>query len=284
MTARTALATAIAAAAAAVLAACGAEQAAPPAPAPPPAPAAEPAPAGGTAVVPEAPAGRSSQSATLSDGTALDYTIVVPSGYEAGSTVPVLLALPPGGQGQTEVDAGLDRYWAAEAERRGWVVVSPLAPGELFFEGAERAIPELLAAVAARYPPEGGRFHLAGVSNGGKSAFRIAANDPELFASLLVLPGFPDERDDAKLAGIAEQVAVTMYVGEDDRDWLDESRQAQADLEALGGRVSLTIVPGEGHIIESLSGAELYDVLDAVRAGRRYDGGPEPAAENRGPY
>jgi poly(3-hydroxybutyrate) depolymerase len=236
-------------------------------------------------VAPEAPAGRSSQSVTLADGTALDYTIVVPSGYEAGSTVPVLLALPPGGQGQEEVDAGLDRYWAAEAERRGWVVVSPLAPGKLFFEGSERAIPELLAAVGARYPPERGRFHLAGVSNGGKSAFRIAANDPELFASLLVLPGFPDEQDDAKLDGIAESVAVTMYVGENDSDWLEESRQAQADLEALGGAVTLTVVPDQGHIIESLSGAELFDVLDAARTGRRYDGGPETVGDERaGPY
>ena len=43
---------------------------------------------------------------------------------------------------------------------------------------------------AATYPPEGGRFHVGGISNGGLSSFRVAVESPERFASLVVLPGF----------------------------------------------------------------------------------------------
>ncbi|GJM42038.1 MAG: hypothetical protein DHS20C20_23200 [Ardenticatenaceae bacterium] len=32
---------------------------------------------------------------------------------------------------------------------------------------------------------------------------------------------------------------------------------------APGGQVSLTIVPNEGHVIQSLTGVELYDLLDS---------------------
>ena len=71
-------------------------------------------------------------------------------------------SLPPGGQGQEEVDAGLDRYREAEALSRGWVVVSPAPPGELFFEGAERYLPELLDEVRGLVKPEGDAFHLSG--------------------------------------------------------------------------------------------------------------------------
>ncbi len=66
---------------------------------------------------------------TASDGTEIPFTLVVPAGFETGDEHPVLLALPPGGQGQEEVDAGLARYWEPEALERGWVIVSPVAPG-----------------------------------------------------------------------------------------------------------------------------------------------------------
>ena len=85
----------------------------------------------------------------------------------------------------------MSEVWVTEARARGWVVLSPVAPGGvMFFEGAEELVPEFLRMVRVRYQPQGGRFMLAGISNGGISAFRVAGRNPELFYSLTVLPGF----------------------------------------------------------------------------------------------
>ena len=65
-------------------------------------------------------------------------------------------------------------------------------------------MPELLDAIAATYPPEDGRFHVGGISNGGLSSFRVAINSPERFASVVVLPGFaPTASDVEKLDRLA---------------------------------------------------------------------------------
>jgi hypothetical protein len=42
-------------------------------------------------------------------------------------------------------DGALRRYWVPEAERRGYIVVSPAAPtDQLFFESSDRVFPEFL--------------------------------------------------------------------------------------------------------------------------------------------
>lgn len=192
---------------------------------------------------------------------------MLPAEYVPGETYPILLALPPGGQGQREADAGLDRCWADEAQRHGWIVVSPVAPERaLFFQGSEAVIPELLDTVTATYPPEDGRFYVGGISNGGLSSFRVALDSPERFASVTTLPGHPPTGDDlARLDGLAE-IPVRMFVGENDDGWVEAAENARDALEQAGGHVELTIAAGEGHIIGSLTGVELFDLLDTARS------------------
>jgi dipeptidyl aminopeptidase/acylaminoacyl peptidase len=209
---------------------------------------------------------RTQLSFTAADGTTIEYVLVAPAGFRRGGTSPVLLALPPGEQGQEEVDAVLGAYWEGEALARGWVVVSPLAPGgELYFQGAERYLPELLEEVRGLVQPEGGAFHLAGISNGGVSAFRIALDHPELFRSLLVLPGFPPSAEDFDRLDELAGIPVALYVGEYDEDWREEAERTTDELERLGGEVTLVISPDEGHILRKVTGSELYDFLDGAR-------------------
>ena len=83
---------------------------------------------------------------------------------------------------------------------------------------------------------------------------------------MVTLPGFAPTADDvARLGGLAA-IPVRMFVGETDTSWVEAAEQAREALEALGGDVELTIAPGEGHIIRSLTGAELFDLLDAARS------------------
>ncbi len=203
---------------------------------------------------------------TLADGTAVTYGVVLPDNYEAGETYPVLLALPPGPQTEDMVAAGVEGYWGAEGQKRGWVVISPVAPnGRLFFQGSESVMPEFLERMAQLYPPEGEQFYLGGVSNGGISAFRIATAQPELFRAIAVLPGFPQSPDFQQL-GKLTGIPVSMFVGERDTQWIQSMEAAQAELTRLGGEATLEIVPNEGHVIQSLVGGErLYDWLELHR-------------------
>ena len=87
----------------------------------------------------------------MSDGTPLEYGVVLPNDFVDGETYPVLLAFPPGPQTRAMVVAG-NGYWGAEAQARGWVVVSPVAPGgTLFFQGSEQYLPEFLQRIEALY-------------------------------------------------------------------------------------------------------------------------------------
>lgn len=202
------------------------------------------------------------RSLSLPDGGEMAYVLWLPDDFEAERSYPLLLALPPGPQTLEMVGAGLG-YWRSGPER-GWVVVSPAAPqGQLFFQGAEVHIPALLDAVIELVPADG--VHLAGISNGGRSAFRIARLDPDRFASLLVLPGIPPDEADFDALELLTSLPVRMFVGENDAGWVERSRVTAARLADLGGNVELTVVPNEGHVIQGLSGEMLFDLLEGLR-------------------
>ena len=55
---------------------------------------------------------------TTADGTVLDYALALPEDFDEAQTYPVLVALPPGGQARSMIEAGLP-YFEAEGVRRG---------------------------------------------------------------------------------------------------------------------------------------------------------------------
>lgn len=215
----------------------------------------------------EAEGGTTERTFTAADGTEITYVLVVPPGVAPGQPTKVLLAFPPGGQDLDLTRRIVADRWHDEAVARGWVVVSPAAPdtGLYYTDASAALVPELLDAVAASYPPEGGRFDLAGVSNGGLSAFKVALANPERFRSLVTFPGnSPDGGTDPDLAKL-KGLGVALFVGGDDAAWRAGSEDTEATLRQLGIPVELTVVEGEGHIIESLTGTQLFDALERVR-------------------
>jgi predicted esterase len=106
--------------------------------------------------------------------------------------------------------------------------------------------------------------HLAGPSNGGVSAYRIATEHPERFLSLMVMPGVPpDERALGKLNQL-KGISVAAFVGENDPDWVRGSKATKQKLDALGIANTLEIVPGQSHVIK-VDPAKLFDILDSRR-------------------
>ena len=106
-------------------------------------------------------------------------------------------------------------------------------------------------------------MHLAGISNGGLSAFYLATASPACFASIVTAPGSL-ARKTANMRTLSD-IPVTLFVGEFD-NWRDSVQDTYSTLRALGVQVSLEVLDGSKHELEELfGGARLYDVLDAAR-------------------
>ena len=78
-------------------------------------------------------------------------------------------------------------------------MILPAAPdGVLFFEGGEKIFPEFITKLLADYKIQDNKFHSAGMSNGGISAFHVAASHPQYFVSITGFPGYLPEANAAR--------------------------------------------------------------------------------------
>jgi poly(3-hydroxybutyrate) depolymerase len=192
------------------------------------------------------------------------YKIVLPNGFDPAKTYPAILALGGGPQTMNTVDNVLNRNFRAEAEKRGYIVVAPAAPGDqLFFEDGARIFPEFLKMILADYRILDNKFHIAGPSNGGIAAFHVAASNPQYFLSVTAFPGYMWQPSMAKLQAISK-MCVFMYVGENDEYmWHPEMKKEAEMLRSLGTVARYTVEQGQPHRLDSLAGAN---------AGRLFDG------------
>lgn len=198
-----------------------------------------------------------------------EFDLLRPEGMREDSMGPVLLALPPGAQDRAMVHAAHDLYWRDEALRLGWTVVSPIAPtGEVFRGDNLSLLHNLLTHIENTYAVEGGKVHLAGVSNGGRSAFELALKSPDRFASLSALPGMPNESGFEQLDRLAG-LPVAMYVGGDDAGWRDSMQRTVERMRELNIPLqAFTVFEGESHTPKSLNGTQLFNSLERFRVAR----------------
>jgi poly(3-hydroxybutyrate) depolymerase len=204
-------------------------------------------------------------------GTTVQYEVVLPNGYDPGQAYPGVLAFGGGPQTMQIVDGMLSRNFRAEAEKRGYIVIAPAAPdGELFFEGGAHIFPEFLQMMLADYRIEGGKFHVAGPSNGGIAAFHVAAANPRYFRSITAFPGYMWQPSEKKLDAVSN-MCVFMYVGEQDPYmWHDEMKREAAYLVSRGGIARYTVEKGQPHRLETLAGehaGRLFDGFEEARKG-----------------
>lgn len=196
--------------------------------------------------------------------TTVHYKVVLPNGFDPAKAYPAILALGGGPQTMNTVDSILDRYFRAEAEKRGYIVVAPAAPdGDLFFEEGDRIFPEFLKMILADYKIRDDKFHIAGPSNGGIASFHVAAANPQYFLSVTAFPGYMWEPSVAKLQAIAK-MCVFMYVGElDPYMWHGEMKKEAEFLRSRGTFARYSVEQGQPHRMDTLAGPN---------AGRLFDG------------
>src|SRR6516162_1991410 len=184
-------------------------------------------------------------------GLTFDYKIILPKDYDPEKAYPAVLAFPPGGQTMDMVNVTLNQNWAGEAQRRGYIVVIPAAPGgRLFFEEGARVFPQFLEQLLGNYKIRDNKFHIAGMSNGGISAFYIATSYPRYFLSVTGFPGYLPDATVQRVAAIAK-MCINMHVGELDSGWLEDMQQQASQFRASGMTVRMTVEKAQSHVIRT---------------------------------
>jgi poly(3-hydroxybutyrate) depolymerase len=217
----------------------------------------------------------SERTKTVGDMT-VQYKIVLPDGYDPAKAYPAVVALGGGPQNMGTVDGILSRYFRAEAEKRGYIVVAPAAPDDqLFFEDGARIFPDFLKIIMADHKIQDNKFHIAGPSNGGIAALHIAAAHPQYFLSATAFPGYLWQPSADKLQAISK-MCVFMYVGEfDPYMWHREMKRETDILRAKGTVARYSVEQGQPHRLETLAGpnaGRLFDGFEESRKGCNSNG------------
>jgi dipeptidyl aminopeptidase/acylaminoacyl peptidase len=203
-------------------------------------------------------------------GMQVHYKVVLPNGFDAAKTYPAILAFPGGAQTMDTVEGTLQRNWREMAERLGYIVVIPAAPGgQVYFQEGADVFPDFLVKLLGDYKILGNKFHIAGVSNGGLSAFHIAALYPQYFWSVTGLPGFLPDDTSAHMRQLAK-LCINMYAGERDPDWLMEEEEQAQDFRQRGYSVEFSEENGQPHRMQTLEGdgaKRLFDQFERARKG-----------------
>lgn len=198
-------------------------------------------------------------------GVTLTYKVILPDDYDENKTYPGILAMPPGPQTMSMVDTMIARNLSRESTKRGYITVIPAAPAEgLFFQGGAVAFPAFLDQILSDYHIRDNKFHMIGISNGGISAFHIAARYPQYFLTITGMPGYL--RDSGKYMDAIKNMCIHMYVGENDNGWKDAMEAEAKQFQDAGITTTFSIEPGQGHVMRTLQdkgAARIFDALDA---------------------
>jgi dienelactone hydrolase len=195
-------------------------------------------------------------------------TLTTPDGADLKKPLPVVIVFPPGDQ-SSRMEGVARAMFHDECVKRGWALATPQPPeGTAFFQK-----PEYLKALAddldKAIVPEGGRYHVAGSSNGGRSALTFALEMPARTASVAAFPGtFEKPPSEAVLIEKLKGIPIRLWVGGDDSvGWNDAGKAIEALSKKSKGALdaTLTVVPGQGHVIRTLTAGMVIDELEKAR-------------------
>ena len=203
-------------------------------------------------------------------GMTLHYKIALPKDYDPEKTYPAVLAFPPGSQDMNMVLTTLVQNWLPEQDKRGYIVVIPAAPNGRGFAGeGAKVFPEFIELLLHEYKIRDKKFHIAGMSNGGRSAFHIAAMYPQYFWSVTGFPGYLPDPTPERVAALSK-MCIFMHVGELDGGWLTQMQEQASMFRSKGDNVRLTVEKNEGHVMRTLIGpasSRLFKQIEEARQG-----------------
>jgi poly(3-hydroxybutyrate) depolymerase len=202
-------------------------------------------------------------------GLPLTYKVLLPPGYDAGKTYPAVLVFTGGPQQLRGAENTVNTDWRAEAEKRGYIVISPGTPnGSLFFEAADRVFPEFLDAIVRDYKVRGGKLHVAGHSNGGLSAFHVAAKYPQYFLTVTGYPGLFQSESDRSRIDVLKPMCLFMHVGDQDPSWASAMQLQFERLQKQGFKIRYAVEKNQVHRLKAAEinlSQRLFDQIEGCK-------------------
>jgi poly(3-hydroxybutyrate) depolymerase len=200
--------------------------------------------------------------------TTVEYKVLLPPAYDASKSYPVVLVFTGGAQGIQAAENTLKVDWQAEAEARGYVVISPAAPdGELFFQEGDRVFPAFLDMIRKDFKVAG-KIHIAGHSNGGLSAFHIAAKYPQYFSTVTGYPGLYQDSPEADYPAALKGLCLYMHAGDMDPEWRGAMAQEAKAMTAEGFRIKMTVELDSTHRLNAPKlglSKRLFDEIESCK-------------------
>jgi pimeloyl-ACP methyl ester carboxylesterase len=214
------------------------------------------------------------------------YLEPVPGSPDAPRPLCLLL---PGGSGDFRTAQGVLNSLGPAFLERGWAVAVPIAPeGRNFLGRNGRLVPKLVEELQDREDITEDLVVIAGVSNGGIAALEIAAEEPDLFSAVLVVPGIVSR--DTRVDRLRD-MPIYLRVGENDHlNWALALPDNIRRLRDAGAKVDAKVLAGQNHGIaidwEELDRWLLQALGDNRPAGLRITGAAAPTirippAQNR---
>jgi predicted esterase len=127
-----------------------------------------------------------------------EYAVLLPPEYHPLRSYPAVIALHPGRiQAPEDRMRGAASWWAAEAARRGYIVIAPEynLPGrapDYHYSASEHAAVELaLRDARKRFSVDSDRIFLGGQLLGADMAWDFGLAHPDLFAGVVIIAGRP---------------------------------------------------------------------------------------------
>lgn len=196
------------------------------------------------------------------------YQLYIPRGYSDDAAWPVILFLHGAGErghdGVRQTAVGLPAAVRMHPARYPAIIVMPQTPPDSTWTGTPAdAAMAALDRTMEEYSVDPDRVYLTGMSLGGNGTWYLAFRNPRRFAAVVpvcawvepashfpaesVVPDHDGDHFEA-LAHRLVEVPIWIFHGEvDPAVPVEQSRQAAEALEAAGGRVRYTELPGTGH-------------------------------------
>lgn len=174
------------------------------------------------------------------------YHIYYPESYDASEEQwPLILFLHGAGERGNNLEKvknqGLPKYLKDKRDFP-FVVAYPQCPAYTYWDvpSLNRWFDEVLTKVRA----DTSRIYLTGISMGGYGTWHWAAHNPEKFAAIIPICGGGDV---SKARHLAHMPIWAFHGAKDDIVPLSETLEMTKAVEAVGGKVALTIYPDLFH-------------------------------------
>lgn len=183
------------------------------------------------------------------DGQEFKYAVYVPPTYDPSKPQPTIIFLNGHGEcgtdGMIQTTQGLGNAIKASPEKWPFLVIFPQKQvGDEKWEDEEAMVLGILKKCEAEYNIDKSRLYLTGISQGGHGTWAIGSRNADLFAAIVPICGWGDEKI---AAGLTKMPIMAFHGDVDSAVPVQESYDMERFLKDAGGSCKLTIYPGVDH-------------------------------------